>query len=39
VAAAHGALGKEEFTAVWTRGHALPLKEAIEDILLGKGAF
>jgi predicted ATPase len=39
VAAAHGALGKEEFTAVWTRGHALPLEEAIEDTLLGKGAF
>jgi predicted ATPase len=39
VAAAHGALGKEEFTAAWTRGHALPLEEAIEDTLLGKGAF
>src|SRR5215211_6017797 len=39
VAAAHGALGKEEFTAAWTRGHALPLEEAIEDTLLGKGAI
>ncbi|CAA9450258.1 MAG: hypothetical protein AVDCRST_MAG58-734 [uncultured Rubrobacteraceae bacterium] len=39
VAAAHGALGKEAFTAAWTRGHALPLEEAIEDTLLGKGAI
>ena len=39
VAAAHGALGKEAFTAAWTRGHALPLEEAIEDMLLGKGVI
>jgi predicted ATPase len=39
VAAAHGALGKEAFTAAWAWGHALPLDETIEDILLGKGAI
>jgi hypothetical protein len=39
VAAAHGALGKEAFTAAWIRGHDLPWEEAIEDTLLGKGAI
>jgi hypothetical protein len=39
VAATHGALGEEAFTAAWARGHALPLEEAIEDTLLGKGAI
>jgi hypothetical protein len=39
VAAAHGALGEEAFAAAWARGHALPLEEAIEDTLLGKGAI
>jgi predicted ATPase/transcriptional regulator with XRE-family HTH domain len=39
VAAAHGALRQEAFTAAWARGHALPLEEAIKDTLLGKGAI
>ena len=39
VAAAHGALGEEAFTAAWARGHALPLEEAIKDTLLGKSAI
>ena len=33
VAAAHGALGKEAFTAAWARGHALSLQKAITDAL------
>ena len=39
VAAAHGALGEEAFTAAWARGHTLPLEEAIKETLLGKGAI
>ncbi|HYQ83057.1 MAG TPA: tetratricopeptide repeat protein, partial [Rubrobacter sp.] len=39
VAAAHGALRQDAFTAAWARGHALPLEEAIKDTLLGKGAI
>ena len=39
VAAVREALGEEAFTAAWARGHALPLEEAIEDTLLGKGAI
>jgi predicted ATPase/DNA-binding XRE family transcriptional regulator len=33
VAAAREALGEEVFAATWARGHALPLEEAITDIL------
>ena len=38
VAAARGALGEEAFEAVWARGHALPLDEALRDTLLGDRA-
>jgi len=39
VAAAHEALGEQAFAAAWARGHTLPLEDAIEDTLMGKGAI
>jgi tetratricopeptide (TPR) repeat protein len=33
VAAVRRSLGEEAFAAVWARGHALPLEEAIKDTL------